>query len=170
MDNNFNPTFYKNQIFRGLTENEIDQIKPFFRPVDFSAGQRIIEENSTGDTMYLLLEGQVYVDKTLVPLFEDMEIRAEDKKIVEVNADQLLYFGEMSLFNENQKRSASIISKTAIKTAAVKKSDFETIIRENPVVGNIILKNVILKLANLLDNANVEISKLITAFTIALRS
>jgi CRP-like cAMP-binding protein len=170
MSKPYNNKFYQNQIFQGLNHQEIDTLSQYFKPVTFAAGKRIIEENSTGDTLYLLLDGKVIVDKTLVSLFEDVEIGPEDKKIIEVNADQNLYFGEMSLFNQNQKRSASIIAKTAVQTASLTKQDFEKIIASNSVIGCVLLKNIILKLSNLLDNANVEISKLITAFTIALRN
>lgn len=168
MKKTFSKKFYENKLFKGLSIEDINTIAVYFKPVEFSKDQLVIEENSCGDTMYLLLEGEVIVDKVLVSLFEGVEIKQEDKKIIPVNGDMNLYFGEMSLFNSNQKRSASIIAKSTIVTASISKVDFEKIIEDHQAIGIVLLKNIILKLSALLDSSNNEIAKLTTAFTIAL--
>jgi hypothetical protein len=117
----------------------------------------------------LLLEGEIIIDKSLVPLFEQMTINPEDKKIINVKEDSFSYFGEMSMFDTNFKRSASIIAKTDTKVAFLLKEDFDKIIFEYPEIGIAILKNIGLKLSHLLDKSNVELSKLITAFTMSLK-
>jgi len=170
MNNKFNQQFYQNRLFKGLTQLDIDQIAIYFQPVEFLAGQTVIEEKSCGDTMYLLLEGDVVVDKILVSLFEGVEIKADDKKITPLSSSENHYFGELSLFNECQSRSASVIAQSNLLTASIRKEDFEKIISANPVIGTVLLKNIILKLGAILDNSNTEIAKLITAFTIALRT
>lgn len=170
MQKKFNQQFYNSRLFQGVGQDDLDRIACYFQPVEFAAGEVVIEEKSCGDTMYLLLEGDVIVDKVLVSLFEGVEIRPEDKKTTPLSSSQNHYFGELSLFNECQSRSASVIAQSNLLTAAIKKADFEKIIAENPVVGTILLKNIILKLASILDNSNTEIAKLITAFTIALRT
>lgn len=161
--------FKENSLFSGLSSIQIDSIKKYFKLNKYSENDVIIEEHSIGDSMFLLLEGEIIIDKSLVPLFEQMKINPDDKKIINVKDDTLSYFGEMSMFDTNFKRSASIIAKTDTVVAFLSKNDFEAIISNDPEVGIIILKNIGLKLSQLLDKSNVELSKLITAFTMSLK-
>ena len=98
-----------------------------------------------------------------------IEVVPDDKKIINIKDDKLYYFGEMSMFDTNLKRSASIFARTNTKVAFLSKSDFENIIAKYPDSGITILKNIGLKLSQLLDRSNVELSKLITAFTMSLK-
>jgi CRP-like cAMP-binding protein len=168
MKKTFSKKFYENKLFKGLSVEDIETVSGYFKLVEFAKDQVVIEENSCGDSMYLLLDGEVVVDKVLVSLFEEVEVKAEDKQIIPISSDKNLYFGEMSLFNANQKRSASIIAKSSILTAVINKTDFEKIVNEHQTIGVILLKNIILKLSAILDNSNNEMAKLRTAFTIAL--
>lgn len=161
--------FKENSLFSGLTNEQIENIKKYFKSFEYKEGDVIIEEHSIGDSMFLLLEGEIIIDKSLVPLFEQMTISPEDKKIINIKEDSLSYFGEMSMFDTNFKRSASIIAKSDTKVAFLSKNDFETIISNDPETGIIILKNIGLKLSQLLDRSNIELSKMITAFTMSLK-
>ena len=161
--------FNENSLFTGLSVDQINSIKEYFKSYEYKAGDIIIEEDSVGDSMFLLLEGEIVIDKSLVPLFEQVKVNPEDKKIINIKDDTLSYFGEMSMFDTNFKRSASILAKTDTKVAFLSKNDFENIIAKYPEIGILILKNIGLKLSQLLDKSNVELSKLITAFTMSLK-
>ncbi|MDA3887100.1 MAG: cyclic nucleotide-binding domain-containing protein [Candidatus Delongbacteria bacterium] len=161
--------FSDNSLFSGLSADQIGSIKKYFESYEYKAGDIIIEEDSVGGSMFLLLEGEIIIDKSLIPLFEQVKINPEDKKIINIKDDTLSYFGEMSMFDTNFKRSASILAKTDTKVAFLSKDDFENIIDQNPEIGIMILKNIGLKLSHLLDLSNVELSKLITAFTMSLK-
>ena len=161
--------FRENSLFTGLSENQIDNMKEYFKQYEYKSGDIIIEEDSIGDSMFLLLKGEITIDKSLVPLFEQMSVNLEDKKIINVKDDSLSYFGEMSMFDTNFKRSASITVKTDTKVAFLSKDDFGKIIAKFPEVGIIMLKNIGLKLSHLLDRSNVELSKMTAAFTMSLR-
>ena len=161
--------FNENSLFTDLSTDQISSIKGYFKSYEYKAGDVIIEEHSIGDSMFLLLEGEITIDKNLVPLFEQVEVNPDDKKIINIKDDKLYYFGEMSMFDTNLKRSASIFARTDTKVAFLSKSDFENIIAKYPEIGITILKNIGLKLSQLLDRSNVELSKLITAFTMSLK-
>ncbi|NOR45408.1 MAG: cyclic nucleotide-binding domain-containing protein [Candidatus Delongbacteria bacterium] len=161
--------FNENSLFSGLSTDQISSIEKYFKSFEYKAEDVIIEEDSVGDSMFLLLEGEIIIDKSLVPLFEQVKVNPDDKKIINVKDDTLSYFGEMSMFDPNFKRSASILAKTDVKVAFLLKNDFENIISKYPEIGIMILKNIGLKLSQLLDRSNVELSKLITAFTMSLK-
>ena len=161
--------FKENSLFSGLSSRQIENIKKYFKSYEYKSGDMIIEEHSVGDSMFLLLEGEITIDKSLVPLFEQIKVNPDDKKIIDVKEDSLSYFGEMSMFDTNFKRSASIIAKADTKVSFLSKEDFEKIITEHPEIGIVLLKNIGLKLSHLLDRSNIELSKLITAFTMSLK-
>ena len=161
--------FNESSLFSGLSTDQINSIKKYFKSYEYKAGDVIIEEDSVGDSMFLLLEGEITIDKSLVPLFEQVKVNPDDKKIINIKEDTLSYFGEMSMFDTNFKRSASIFAKTDTKVAFLSKDDFENIILKHPEIGILMLKNIGLKLSQLLDKSNIELSKLITAFTMSLK-
>ena len=50
-------------LFEKLTENELNQILSIGREEEFAKDQVIFEENSIGDSFYLILDGTVRISK-----------------------------------------------------------------------------------------------------------
>lgn len=162
---------YQNSFFSGVNKETIDQlVEKYFEFVEFEKDCLIIEENSIGDCVYLLLDGEIIIDKNLVPLFENIEVKKEDKLIRNVKSDNNIFFGEMSLFDNNYLRTANIIAKSDIKLLKLRKVDFEKIMDIGDKVSTIIVRNIALKLTKMLDSSYKENVKLITAFTMALKT
>jgi len=85
------------EIFQGLSVSELAAIASVVEEVDYPAGKIIIKEGTSGETLYLMINGEVSVIKDL-------------GGINEVEMDRMTtgnYFGEMALF-EDAVRSASI--------------------------------------------------------------
>ncbi|MFO7810890.1 MAG: cyclic nucleotide-binding domain-containing protein, partial [Candidatus Delongbacteria bacterium] len=135
----------------------------------FSAGKAIISENTCGDALYILTKGEISIEKELIPIIEGYEANPDDKKIIRVRDEDNFYFGEMSLFDPDLKRTASVLAVTDVEVAKIKDRDFELIINERNDIGVIILKNIGLKLSRMLEKSNIELSKMITAFTLSLK-
>ena len=162
---------YQNSFFNGVKKEIIDKlVKQYFEFVEYEKDSLIIEENSNGDSVYLLLEGEILIDKNLVPLFEDIEVKKEDKLIRSVTSDFNMFFGEMSLFDKNYLRTANIYSKSKVKLLQLTKSNFEKIMENENNISTTIIRNIALKLTKMLDDSYKENVKLITAFTMALKS
>lgn len=162
---------YENSFFIGVDKETIDVlVDKYFEFIKFEKDSIIIEENSIGDSVYLLLEGEIIIDKNLIPLFEDVEVKKEDKLIRNINSDFKMFFGEMSLFDKNYLRTANIISNSDVKLLKLSKSNFDKIMENENRVSTILLKNIALKLTKMLDDSYKENVKLITAFTMALKS
>jgi CRP-like cAMP-binding protein len=48
-------------IFRGLTDAELENIGEIAKPIEYEADKRIFEENSVAKNLYLVLEGKVEI-------------------------------------------------------------------------------------------------------------
>jgi len=160
---------YSNSLFRGLDNSQIDSIIDRFEILYFSRHDYIIRENTRGDSIYLLMEGDVVIDKNLITVFENAEPAQEDKKIEVMNHSMNVYFGEMSFFDKKFKRSASVIADSDVTVAKLTIENFEGILQQDLQTGIILLKNIGFKLSFLLDKAYTDNSKLVAAFSLALK-
>lgn len=159
----------ENSLFVNLSHDQIDFIVSKTKTKKISSGETIIRENSFGNSMYILLKGEISIEKELVPIVEGYESSPDDKKVIRMKDTDNFYFGEMSVFDPGLKRSASVFAVTDVELAELSDKDFESIISEKLDIGVILLKNIGLKLSRLLDRSNVELSKMITAFTLSLK-
>lgn len=91
----------------------------FWKPefcVHFPAGQTVLKEGEQGDSMFILLEGEV-------------EVRVRDQVVGSFSPVEV--FGEMAAIDK-QPRSATVIAKTACKFARIDQSRFKQIIPQRP--------------------------------------
>ena len=156
-------------IFHGLSEEELRAVQNYMDTAVFHAGESIIKDGEKGDTMYLLLEGEVEVSKRLTLKVSQGDFDERDKQFIRLNADSHSFFGEMALFEEDSIRSASVTATEESKLAVINKNDFNKLCESDFKIGCIILHNIIRVLSSRLNKANQDILKLTTAFSIALK-
>ncbi|HQO08763.1 MAG TPA: cyclic nucleotide-binding domain-containing protein [Clostridiales bacterium] len=159
----------QNSLFFGLNSEQTEYVISLMDEKFFKSGEVIIPENSTGNTMYLLKKGDISIEKELIPLIEGFKPGPDDKKIIRLNDSQNIFFGEMSLFDPTLKRTATIKALSDTEVLILRADDFEKILSERKDIGVIILKNIALKLSRTLETSNIELSKMITAFTLSLK-
>ncbi len=159
----------QNSLFLGLNDDQIEYVLSSMTEKRFLSGEIIIRENSTGNTMYLLKKGEISIEKELIPLIEGYKPGPDDKKMIRLNDSQNIFFGEMSLFDPTLKRTATVNALTDTEVLILKADDFEKILSERKDIGVIVLKNIALKLSRTLETSNIELSKMITAFTLSLK-
>ena len=112
------------EIFEGLTVGELAAVASVSEEADYPAGEVVIREGDPGETMYLIIRGQVSVIKGLG---SDTEIELD-------RIEQGDYFGEMALF-ENIARTASIRTDTPSRLLILHKQEFKEIVREYPQIA-----------------------------------
>jgi hypothetical protein len=130
----------KIEIFEDLSISELAAIASVTEEVTSAAGELVINEGDTGDTMYLIIAGEVSVIKGLAsgaPLELD-RIATGD------------YFGEMALF-EDVVRSASIRTEADTRLLVLRKQEFEEIVKEYPQIALHICKVLSSRLRRLHD-------------------
>jgi hypothetical protein len=111
------------EIFEGLSISELAAVASVTREERFERGQVIIQEGDPGDTLYLVIEGEVSVIK-----------QQADRSVLELDrigtGD---YFGEMALF-EDIPRTASVVAEQPSRLLVLNKQDFKEMVREYPQI------------------------------------
>jgi len=112
------------QIFEGLTVSELAAIASVTEEVVYPVRTVVITEGETGETMYMIIAGEVSVNKS-------------QEGGSEIELDRILagdYFGEMALF-EDVVRSATIRTEKETRLLVLHKREFTEIVREYPQIA-----------------------------------
>jgi len=111
-------------IFESLSVSELAATVSVVEEIDCTPGEIIIQEGTVGDTMYLVIKGDVSVIKDLGEIneIEIDRIKAGD------------YFGEMALF-EDAVRSVSIRIEEQSRFMVLNKQEFKELVREYPQIA-----------------------------------
>ena len=111
-------------IFESLSVSELAATVYVVEEIDCTPGEIIIQEGTVGDTMYLVIKGEVSVIKDLGEIneIEIDRIKAGD------------YFGEMALF-EDAVRSVSIRIEEPSRFMVLHKQEFKELVREYPQIA-----------------------------------
>lgn len=158
----------KVSLFSGLEENKIRVILGKMIIEKIEAETTFIQENSVGSDLYILLEGEVEISKSLVLPEWVQTTQKKDKSLIRLSEKHYPFFGEMAIYEEQSERSASITAKRPCLIARISKKNLWTIFENDYEIGMIINRNVAAELVKRLNKANKDILKLTTAFTLAL--
>ena len=105
---------------------------------NYSPGQGIIEAGTLGQSMYVVVEGEV-------------EVRVGDRVVDQLGAGSI--FGEMALIDDAP-RSATVIAKTDCKLVEVDRRRFEFMVCETPYFAIAVMR----VMADRLRKANIRAS------------
>ncbi|MDA0747503.1 MAG: cyclic nucleotide-binding domain-containing protein [bacterium] len=160
-------------IFRGLDESRLAMIRSIIEVEEVKAEEAVIRDGDVGDTFYLLLKGEVEVSKALVMRMSRQEVDQTDKSLIRLNAAPhpefgKPAFGEMALFNETCKRSATVAATKASMLGVIRHGDFVELCEQDPEIGYRVFMNIAQVLSNRLDKANQDVLNLTTALSFVL--
>ncbi len=119
-------------VRNGDTMAENKSIAQYGKLKEFATNEFVFFEGSTGEEMYIVLQGKFGV---FLNSMSDFPL-----KVSEINPGS--FFGEMSLI-DNQPRSASIISEDNSKTLCINKKDFLPFLAENTHITTSILQTLV---------------------------
>ena len=112
------------QIFESLSVTELAAIASVTEEVVFPKGEIVIKEGEQGDTMYMVLSGEVSVNKG-----------TEEGHMIELDRiGSGDYFGEMAIFKD-QMRTATIRTEEETTLLVLHKREFTEIVREYPQIA-----------------------------------
>ncbi|WP_372679188.1 cyclic nucleotide-binding domain-containing protein [Desulfosarcina sp.] len=112
------------EIFADLSVNELAAVASVTEEAAFDEMEMVFQEGEVGDTLFLILEGEVAVikDCNAEREFELDSIGPGD------------YFGEMALFGDDR-RSATIRVKKKARFLTLNKQELQEIVREYPQIA-----------------------------------
>jgi len=159
----------KFQIFRGLRPEEIAPYADKFNYAEVPANQMIIKEGEPGESIYLLLDGEVEISQALTLMMtKQPELDTREKAITRLNNEMYPFFGEMSIFMDNDIRTANIRTVTKCQLAEIHRKDFFAVNHNRPDTGLLVIENIARVLVERLKKTNNDVIKLTTALALIL--
>lgn len=157
------------QIFEGLQPEEVEHFVQKFQYHNCPENKIILKEGDPGNSLFLLLTGEVEVSQALtMKVTTDEEPDTREKAITRLNGSMHPFFGEMSIFTDHDTRSATIRAVKKCSLAEITRDDFFAVIKEHPEFGIKVLSNVARVLVIRLKKTNDDVMKLTTALTLIL--
>ncbi|MBU0713540.1 cyclic nucleotide-binding domain-containing protein [bacterium] len=167
----YNPLILKDyEIFSGLNEDQIDKFCKVITPIQFNKDDVIIQEGDPGDSILILLDGKVEISQALTLKTNVSQADTREKSLISLSSDFRPFFGEMSLFSENDKRSATVKAAAVCGVAKIGKDKFFKICNDYPEIGNQVMQNIARVMSRRLMQANQNVLKLTTAFSLIIDS
>jgi CRP-like cAMP-binding protein len=157
--------FRKIFLFQDLEDREIEQVLDRTSPREFPAGSEIIREGEPGDSMFIMISGEVEITKQLTLVLD--EDTPKERVMIRLKADDGVYFGEMSLL-EQDTRSATVTALTGCRLLELNHQDFLELIRLDTAMGVKLLLHLAQLLSRHLRKTNQDVVKLTTALAISL--
>ncbi len=157
--------FHKIYILQDLEEEEIQYVLNRTAPREFAAGTEIIREGETGNSMFIMVSGEVEITKRLTLVLD--EDTPKERVMIRLKAENGVYFGEMSLL-ENDTRSATVTASTDCRLLELKQKDFLDMVHQKPILGVKLLLRLAQLLSQHLRKTNQDVIKLTTALAISL--
>jgi CRP-like cAMP-binding protein len=155
-------------IFNRLTNEQVKEFIPHIKPSSVQKDENIINEGEDGDSLIFLFSGDVTITKAMTLMTNKTNVDTREKEMTRLTAEIYPVFGEMSLFDEHDKRTATITALTNCDIGVLYSSDFFGICDSDPQVGNIVMRNIAGQLAKNLQKTNGQVLKLTTAFSLIL--
>lgn len=116
----------KVSLFYGLSDQTLTDFKDYFKLLNFDSEHIIFKEDSEGDTMYIIVDGEVFIEKRL-------DAEEIEHKVLAVLTDGE-FFGEMAVL-ENQRRFARARVGRPSTIYEIRRSDLYDFIKKYPESG-----------------------------------
>ncbi|HXU74840.1 MAG TPA: Stp1/IreP family PP2C-type Ser/Thr phosphatase [Polyangia bacterium] len=132
----------KMPLFKHLTYKEIMRLLNVLVVKDYKAGEKIIEEKTDGEELFIILSGKVKLHK-------------EEAFITHL--ERGAHFGEMALVDRS-KRSASATAEEPSRALMLRRRDFYEIIRKEPTLATKLLWSFVQVLTERLRKTTADLS------------
>jgi len=162
-------TFLKKvPLFADISDEKLASIAHITYERIVDAGTSIVKEGEKGSDLYILVDGEVEVSRTLLLKIAGQGLDQRDKSLIRLTANDHAFFGEMALFDESSERSASVTAKSQCVLACISRDKFFKLAEADKEIGYRVLKNIVTILISRLDKTTNDVLKLTTALSLAL--
>lgn len=127
-NNNWIQTLKKTDIFRDLSDHDLESLSAHMSSRTYPAGVMILREGARGNAMFIIRSGEVEIKKKKPELGIDLTI-------AKLGAGDI--FGEMALLT-GAVRSATVTTIAPAELLVLKKRDFDALVLEHPHISMLI--------------------------------
>ena len=162
-------------IFQGIPPERLAKICEIIQVEDVPDGATVIRDGDEGGTFYLLLEGEVEITKMLVMRMSRQEVDQTDKSLIRLSSEPhpefgKPCFGEMALFSDKSRRSATVVTTQASVLGVIHHERFMDLCEADTEIGYRVFRSIAGMLSTRLDKANQDVLNLTTALSFVLAS
>jgi CRP-like cAMP-binding protein len=130
-------------IFQELDDSEMSIVDGLLQSRDYGPSETIYKEGERGDSLNVILKGKVRINKMMV----------EGDQFCIATLKEGDIFGIMS-FLDGSEHDATILSDKQTRLIVLRKSDFDGLLRSNPLIASKILRRLAIHLASIVRNMN----------------
>jgi CRP/FNR family cyclic AMP-dependent transcriptional regulator len=142
-------------IFYGIDRDDIELIAQICQEKTYRKGETIFEENSSGDELYVIAEGEVEILVDPAMVSDQMETRSEDKVIARLHRGQS--FGEIALVDQGIRSATARSASTNTRLLIIPRSEILSLCDENPILGYQLMRNLAVDLSTKLRGTDFQI-------------
>lgn len=117
-------------LFKNISSERLARIASITKEIEFSKGDRIINEGDEGDSLFIIVEGEVGIYKGKV-------------KIATLGPRD--FFGEMAIL-DSEPRSATVIAEKDLICLKISREDFTEILIDEHEIMLAIIKSLVQRL------------------------
>ena len=161
-------TLQKIPLFDRLSEKQIKKIQRVLHEEPVAPDVAVMREGEKGHEMYILVEGEVLISKTIAGKGQQTAFNQPEKSLIRLNGEDHAFFGEMAILDPNSIRMATATTTKKCRLALLRRNDFYSLAKDDVDLAFTVTFNIARILSSRLAKANADILKLTLAFTLAL--
>lgn len=119
-------------LFSQIPGEDLARVAQIAEEIEFEAGEQVMKEGEIGDSMYLIVDGDVHVFKG-------------ERKVVELGERECV--GEMAIL-DSEPRSATVRASSFVRTLRIEREDFYELMNEKAEIARGIIKVLTRRLRN----------------------
>ncbi len=159
----------KISLLHGLSEEERAVVANTLKPRSFPSNKVIFKEGDRGGVIYFLIAGEVKISQSLtLSMNKSASYDTREKSIIQLSSDEGPVFGEVSVFGNEDKRSATVTAITECRMGLLEEKDFYNLLVADHEIGYKIMLNLTRIVCQRLVAANQNVLKLTTALSLIL--
>jgi len=128
-------------LFRGLPFHARLRVSRICRELFFTPDQALVREGTTGDSMYVVVQGSV-------------KVTCSDLPLAELGAGE--HFGELGLL-EDHRRTATVVGATYGSAIVISRGDLQDFCTREPTLGNQMMWRMLATLGTRLGESNAQL-------------
>ena len=125
----------KSPLFQGLSDEELQRLMDMAEPVSLRAGDVLMRQGEAGDSAYVVIEGELEVQKQAGQSLIKIDVRNPGDVV-----------GEMALLSRAS-RNATVVAKTDGETLRIPPEAFESLLASSSTAAMAVLRWVIARLS-----------------------
>ena len=157
------------ELLAGLTAKQRAYFSSHMTELEIPAGKEIFHEGAKGGVIFFLLSGEVEISQSLtLPVSKQSGYDTREKSIIRLSGTDYAVFGEVSLFGQEDKRTATVTALSNCHMGTMSGTQFFKILDEHIEVGYRVMQNLTRIVCGRLVVANQNVLKLTTALNLVL--